>query len=44
VASEEEDALALGPLRRAMERIAGLNEAVNVAKVVPEEGELWDLS
>jgi hypothetical protein len=36
VGTEEDDAL--GPLRRAMGRIAGLNEAVNLAKAAPEEG------
>jgi hypothetical protein len=41
VGSEEEDAL--GPLRRAMGRIASLNEAVNLAKAAPEEGQLRDL-
>jgi hypothetical protein len=41
VGSKEEDAL--GPLRRAMGRIAGLNEAVNLAKAAPEEGQLRDL-
>jgi hypothetical protein len=41
VANKEEDVL--GPLRRAMGRIASLNEAVNVAKAAPEEGELRDL-
>jgi hypothetical protein len=41
VANEEEDAL--DPLRRVMGRIASLNEAVNVAKSAPEEGELRDL-
>jgi hypothetical protein len=42
VGSEKEDAL--GPLRRATGRIAGLNEAVNLAKITPEEGRLRDLS
>jgi hypothetical protein len=41
VANKEEDVL--GPLRRAMGRIASLSEAVNVAKAAPEEGELRDL-
>jgi hypothetical protein len=36
VVNEEEDVL--GPLRRAMGRIASLNEAVNVAKAVLKEG------
>jgi hypothetical protein len=39
--SEEEDAL--GPLRRAMGRIAGLSEAINQPKAAPEEGMLMDL-
>jgi hypothetical protein len=36
VASEKEDAL--GPLRRAMGKVASLNEAVSRAKDTPEEG------
>jgi hypothetical protein len=41
VGSEKENAL--GPLRRAMGRIASLNEAVVLAKAAPEEGRLRDL-
>ncbi len=38
VASQKEDAL--GPLRRAIGRVAGLSEAINAAKAAPEEGGL----
>jgi hypothetical protein len=41
VASKKEDAL--GPRKRAMGRVAGLNEAINMAKAAPEKGGLWDL-
>ncbi len=38
VASKKEDAL--GPRKRAMGRVAGLNEAINMAKAAPEKGGL----